>query len=85
MQRPKDRSENIRARVIEIVERVLGPQRDSKELHLELTSLKMLELIVALEEDFDIHISEDAPLASITSSVDAITEYLRPSKASDLK
>jgi acyl carrier protein len=44
---------------------------------LELTSLQMLEVIVALEDEFSIHIPEDAPLARITSSVDAIVKYLR--------
>ena len=81
MQKSESRSENVRVRVIETIERVLGPQHNSQEIHLELTSLKMLELIVALEEEFGIHISEDAPLASITSSVDAITDYLRRSHA----
>lgn len=76
MQKSKDRRDNVRARVIATIGHVLGPQHNLQETRLELTSLKMLELIVALEEEFSIHISEDAPLASITSSVDAITDYL---------
>ena len=81
MQNSKDRTKGVRARVIETIGRVLGPQHNSQEIRLELTSLKMLELIVALEEEVGIHISEDAPLASITSSVDSITEYLCRSNA----
>ena len=57
--------------------RVLGPQYDGTENRLALTSLQMLELIVALEDEFEIHISEDAPLTRITSSIDAIVKYLR--------
>lgn len=65
----------LRGRIIETVERVLGKEYEPR--NLALSSLKMLELIVALEEEFAIHISEDAPLVRITSSVDALVEYLR--------
>jgi acyl carrier protein len=74
--KPNSDSKAIRQQVIETVTRVLGPQYDPGKGRLELTSLQMLELIVALEDEFEIHISEDAPLARITSSVDAIVEYL---------
>jgi acyl carrier protein len=57
--------------------RVLGEQYKTNQRDLELTSLQMLELIVALKDEFSIHISEDTPLARITSSVDAIVKYLR--------
>jgi acyl carrier protein len=63
-------------RVLETVQRVLGEDYDPQLRKLELNSLKMLELIVALEEEFGIHISEDAPLAYITSSIDRIVEFL---------
>lgn len=69
--------ESLRGKIRELVRRVLGPEMDVNETRLELSSLKMLELIVALEEEFDIHVSEDAPLARITSSVDAMVAYLR--------
>ena len=69
--------EPLRSKVTEIVRRVLGPEMDVDETRLELSSLKMLELIVALEEEFEIHISEDAPLARITASVDTVVAYLR--------
>ncbi len=67
----------LREKVIETIKRVLGKHYDPNQRRLELTSLQMLELIVALEDEFEIHISEDAPLARITSSVDAIVKYLR--------
>jgi acyl carrier protein len=75
----KRNSENtaIREKVIEAIGRVLGAQYDATQSRLELTSLQMLELIVALEDEFEIHISEDAPLTRITSSVDTIVKYLR--------
>jgi acyl carrier protein len=66
----------IRDKVIETIGRVLGAQYDATQRRLELTSLQMLELIVALEDEFEIHISEDAPLTRITSSVDTIVKYL---------
>ena len=67
----------LREKVIETIGRVLGEQYDPNQRDLELTSLQMLELIVALEDEFEIHISEDAPLARITASADAIVKYLR--------
>ena len=67
----------LREKVVETVARVLADRYDANQRDLELTSLQMLELIVALEDEFSIHISEDAPLARITSSVDAIVKYLR--------
>jgi len=66
----------LRERVLETVERVLGKEYKPRQRTLELNSLKMLELIVALEEEFGIYISEDAPLSRITSSVDRIVEFL---------
>jgi acyl carrier protein len=67
----------LREKVVETIVRVLGEQYNPNQRDLELTSLQMLELVVALEDEFSIHISEDAPLARITSSVDAIVKYLR--------
>jgi acyl carrier protein len=66
----------LREKVLEIVARVLDQDYDPQQRNLELNSLKMLELIVALEEEFGIHISEDVPLARITSSVDRIVQFL---------
>lgn len=67
----------LREKVVETIARVLGERYDPNQRVLELTSLQMLELIVALEDEFGIHISEDAPLARITSSIDSILDYLR--------
>ncbi|HKY07235.1 MAG TPA: acyl carrier protein [Candidatus Binatia bacterium] len=67
----------LRDKVVETIVRVLGREYEPNQRQLELTSLKMLELIVALEDEFSIHISEDAPLARITASTDAIVKYLR--------
>lgn len=75
--RTDNRAARLEEKVVQIVERVLGETHDPKQLRLELSSLKMLELIVALEDEFGIHISEDAPLARITSSVHSIVRYLR--------
>ena len=69
--------DELRVRVIQIVQRVLGSDVDFNDTRLELSSLKMLELVVALETDFAVHIPESDPLASITSSVDSMVKYLR--------
>ena len=66
----------MRERVTEILRKVLGPGVDLDDTRLELESLKRLEVVVALEIEFDTHIPEDAPLARITSSLDNIVEYL---------
>jgi acyl carrier protein len=71
----------LRDRVVALIVGVLGDSYDPAKHHLEFTSLQVLELIVALEDEFDIHISEDAPLGRITSSVDSILKYLRTAMA----
>ena len=73
-------AESTRERVVEILRRVLGPEADLDNTRLELESLKMLEVIVTLENEFGIHIPEDAPLARITSSVNRIVSYLNDLK-----
>lgn len=73
-------AEFTRERVAEILRRVLGPEADLDETHLELESLKMLEVVVGLENEFEISIPEDVPLARITSSVDNIVRYLEKLK-----
>ncbi len=77
LRKTDNQSTALREKVIETIKSVLGDQYDPNQPRLELTSLQMLELIVALEDEFEIHISEDAPLARITASVDAIVKYLR--------
>jgi acyl carrier protein len=69
-------AEAIRDRVVEILRRVLGPEADLERTRLNLESLKMLEVVVAIENEFGISIPEDAPLGRITSSVNDICDYL---------
>jgi acyl carrier protein len=68
---------NLRRRVAAMIAGVLGEKYEPDARRLDLTSLQVLELIVAIEDEFNIHISEDAPLARITASIDSILEYLR--------
>jgi len=68
--------ETLRNRVIATVRQVLGPNVDIGNTKLQLSSLKMLELIVAIETEFGIHISEDDPMAEITASVDSLVKHL---------
>ncbi|HEY1370971.1 MAG TPA: acyl carrier protein [Candidatus Binatia bacterium] len=65
-----------RERVVQILRRVLGPGADLERTRLNLESLKMLEVVVALENEFGVSIPEDAPLGRITGSVDNIVAYL---------
>lgn len=69
-------SEDTRQRIMAVLESVLGPQVDPQQTGLALTSLKMLEVVVGLETEFGITISEDAPLAEITASLASIHEYV---------
>ncbi|HEX9442518.1 MAG TPA: acyl carrier protein [Candidatus Binatia bacterium] len=69
-------SESTRERVVQVLRRVLGPDADPGRTRLELESLKMLEVVVGLEAEFQVAIPEDAPLGRITGSVDAIVAYL---------
>lgn len=69
--------ENLRDRVVQILRRVLGPDVDLDLTRLNLESIKMLEVVVALENEFGISIPEDAPLGRITRSADDIVAYLK--------
>ena len=77
LRRSDRKIEELRKKVVETIVRVLGDRYDPDQQRLELTSLQMLELIVALEDEFEIHISEDAPLSRVTSSIESIVRYLR--------
>jgi acyl carrier protein len=70
-------SEDVRGRVVQILRRVLGPDVNLNQMRLNLESLKMLEVVVALENEFGISIPEDAPLGRITRSADDIVAYLK--------
>ena len=71
---------STKEKVIDILRKALGPEADLDDTHLELESLKMLEVVVGLENEFEISIPEDAPLARITSSVDNIVRFLEKLK-----
>ena len=75
-ERHKFMSSSTKEKVIDILRRVLGPEADLNATRLELESLKMLEVVVTLENEFGISIPEDAPLGRITSSVKNIVTYL---------
>lgn len=64
-----------RDRVLRVIESVLGRDLDgATELNLE--SMKMLELVVAIEQEFGIEIPQDAPIVRIMSSVDELVAYV---------
>jgi acyl carrier protein len=68
--------ESIKERVIQVFRRVLGPDADLANTRLDLESLKMLEIVVTLENEFALYIPEDAPVAEITASVDNSVRFL---------
>jgi acyl carrier protein len=74
-------AERTRDRVIELLRRVLGPEADLERTRLNLESLKMLEVVVLLENEFGISIPEDAPLGHIMGSVNNIVGYLEKLKS----
>jgi acyl carrier protein len=65
-----------RERVLKVIESVLGPELPQDSGKLELGSMKMLELVVAIEQEFGIQIPDDAPIVRIMSSVDSIVAYV---------
>jgi len=71
---------SVKERVVDIVQRILGPGASLQDGKIELESVKMLELVVALEQEFGIHIPEEAPLRRITSSVDSLVAYINKLK-----
>lgn len=74
-------AEATKDRVIEILRRVLGPDADLERTQLNLESLKMLEVVVAIENEFGMSIPEDAPLGRIMASVKKIVDYLEKQEA----
>jgi len=67
---------NLKQQVISTMRQVLGENVNLENTRLQLSSLKMLELIVAIETEFNVHIPESAPLAEITSNLDSIVTHL---------
>lgn len=59
-----------------VFRQVLGPEFDPEQAQLRLQSLRMLELVVAIENEFSVSIPEDAPIAKITASVQDVVDYL---------
>lgn len=59
-----------------VFRQVLGPEYDPEQSQLRLQSLRMLELVVAIENEFSVSIPEDAPIAKITASVQNVVDYL---------
>lgn len=71
----------VRDRVESLLREILGDDVNFNDMDLAMRSIKMLEVIVALEQEFDIHISEDAPLTEITNSLDNIVQYVESAQA----
>ncbi len=69
-------SQSTRTKVEAILRQIAGPDVDFNDTKLAFRSIQMLEFIVALENEFGVKMSEDAPLMEITQSVDNVLGYL---------
>ncbi|HWP58046.1 MAG TPA: phosphopantetheine-binding protein [Candidatus Acidoferrales bacterium] len=72
---------STRDRVVEIVRQALGADAVPDGDRLDLNSLQMIEIVVALENEFAISIPEEAPLARITASISSMVRYVEKAKS----
>jgi len=63
-------------RLIVVLLRVMGPTVNLTRTKLGLESMKMLEVVIAVENEFEITFPEDAPLGKVTASLGNLTQYV---------
>lgn len=64
-------------RLIRVLRRVIGPKADLARTKLGLESMKMLEVVIAVENEFEITFPEDAPLGKVTASLRSLKQYVK--------
>ena len=64
-------------RLIAVLRRVMGPKVNLTRTRLGLESMKMLEVVIAVENEFEITFPEDAPLGKITASLRHLKQYVK--------
>ena len=64
-------------RLVAILRRVVGPDIDPTRTRLGLESMKMLEVVIAVENEFEIKFPEDAPLGKVTASLRNLSQYVK--------
>jgi len=57
--------------------RVVGPKANLARTKLGLESMKMLEVVIAVEDEFEITFPEDAPLGKVTASLRNLKQYVK--------
>jgi acyl carrier protein len=63
-------------RLIAVLRRVVGPKVNLTKTNLGLESMKMLEVVVAVENEFEITFPDDAPLGKVTASLRNLKRYV---------
>ena len=64
-------------RLIAVLRRVAGPKVNLTRTKLGLESIKMLEVVIAVENEFEITFPEDAPLGKVTASLRNLKQYVK--------
>lgn len=64
-------------RLIAVLRRVMGPKVNLTRTRLGLESMKMLEVVIAVENEFQITFPDDAPLGKITASLPNLKQYVK--------
>ena len=64
-------------RLIAVLRRVAGPKVNLTRTKLGLESMKMLEVVIAVENEFEITFPEDAPLGTVTASLRNLKQYVK--------
>lgn len=64
-------------RLIRVLRRVIGPKVNLTRTKLGLESMKMLEVVIAVENEFAITFPEDAPLGKVTASLRNLKQYVK--------
>ena len=64
-------------RLIAVLRRVAGPKVNLTRTKLGLESMKMFEVVIAVENEFEITFPEDAPLGKVTASLRNLKQYVK--------
>ena len=64
-------------RLIGVLRRVLGPKVNLTCTRLGVESMKMLEVVIAVENEFQITFPDNAPLGKITASLRNLKQYVK--------
>jgi len=71
------KADDTEKRLILVLHRVVGPKANLARTKLGLESMKMLEVVIAVEDEFEITFPEDAPLGKVTASLRNLKQYVK--------